>query len=106
MRNLYVLMAVLVLMACACSPTSKAPVNTAVADGLSFETAIVVNENSESDGIRAEYRWIKEHYADYRVKRQSQPKYKKRLYDIIQIQFSDDRVLALYFDISQFYGRP
>ena len=97
-------MMVLALALGSCAPSWRAPVST-VQDGSSFETAIIVNETSESAGIRAEYRWIKEHYSGYKVKRQSQPNYRKTPYDVIQIQFSDDRVLSVYFDISHFYGK-
>ncbi|MEO6962018.1 MAG: hypothetical protein ABIY90_08630 [Puia sp.] len=102
MKNLFLLIMILALGACA--PSRNAPVSV-VQDGSSFETAIVINETSESAGIRAEYRWIKEHYSGYKVKRQSQPNFRKRPYDVIQIQFSDDRVVSLYFDISHYYGK-
>lgn len=102
MKNLFLLIMVLALGSCA--PSRNAPVSV-VQDRSSFETAIVINETSESAGIRAEYRWIKEHYSGYKVKRQSQPNFRKRPYDVIQIQFSDDRVVSLYFDISHYYGK-
>jgi hypothetical protein len=104
MKNIFLLTMVLLLALGSCRPSRNAPVST-VQNGSSFETAIVINETSESAGIRAEYRWIKEHYSGYKVKRQSQPNYRKRPYDVIQIQFSDDRAVSVYFDISHFYGK-
>ena len=104
MKSLFLLMMALPLALGSCAPSRNAPVS-AVQDGSSFDTAIIINEMSESAGIRAEYRWIKEHYSGYKVKRQSQPNYRKRPYDVIQIQFSDDRVVSVYFDISHFYGK-
>ena len=74
-------------------------------DGLSYATAIVITETSESTGPHAEYLWIKQHYSNYKVKGQSLVFENKKPYDIIAITFSDDKKLDLYFDISNYFGK-
>ncbi len=74
-------------------------------DGLSFPTAIVITEKTSTKGIPAEYKWIKEHYSDYQVERQSLRFQNNKPYDVITIAFPDGRKLDLHFDISNFYGR-
>jgi hypothetical protein len=74
-------------------------------DGLSFETAIVITEKSETKGVTAEYNWIREQYTGYVVKGQSLQNHEKKPYDVITITFPDGRDLPLYFDISNFFGK-
>ena len=74
-------------------------------DGLSFETAIVITEKSETKGVDAEYNWIREQYTGYVVKGQSLKNHDKKPYDVITITFPDGRDLPLYFDISNFFGK-
>ena len=72
-------------------------------DGKSYETAIVIHKTTESAGIHAEYQWIRDHYAEYKVIMQSLSYHNKKPYDVITIQFSDERKQAIYFDISKFF---
>jgi hypothetical protein len=74
-------------------------------DGLSFATAIVITEKGESAGVAAEYKWIREHYTDYKIKEQALSTHDKKPYDVITIVFPDNKELPLYFDISNFFGK-
>lgn len=74
-------------------------------DGLSFETAIVITEKSETKGVTAEYDWIKNQYTGYAVKSQSLKTHDSKPFDVITITFPDGRDLPLYFDISNFFGK-
>jgi hypothetical protein len=84
----------------------KTPTETSVTqDGLSYETAIVIQETNEMSGIQAEYAWIKEHYPNCSLKQQSLASYKDKPYDIMTIFTSEGKTVNLYFDISNFFGK-
>jgi hypothetical protein len=116
MKFIYIISASLTIMILSCSPSKKNSVLPAngnkdslstlvhMEDGLSFETAVVIHKSTETAGVSAEYQWIREHYSDYHVVQQSLNNHNKKPYDIIQIQFSNEKKLDLYFDISQFFG--
>ena len=96
----WLLIAVIV---CACSPTKNTITIVPPGDGRSFETAVLIQETSESAGIHAEYQWIRDHYTDYKVAQQALVSHKKKPFDVITIQFSDERKQDIYFDISKFF---
>jgi hypothetical protein len=79
-------------------------VSQSAADGKSFKTAIVINENSEMAGVHAEYQWIRDHYTDYKVVKQTLVSQGKKPFDIITIEFADKTQRDIYFDISNFLG--
>jgi hypothetical protein len=72
-------------------------------DGKSFETAVLIKETSESAGVHAEYQWIRNNYSGYKVAQQALVSHKRKPFDIITIQFNDNRKQDIYFDISKFY---
>lgn len=74
-------------------------------DGLSFNTAVFINEKSEMAGTRAEYEWIKSHYTDYKIKSQSLTRRDGKPYDVIIITLRGGKDLNLYFDISKYFGK-
>ena len=76
-----------------------------IQDGLSFASAIVINEKREGPGVDAEYAWIKSHYSNYVVKGQSLNHQGKKSYDIIHLKLSDGKNLDLHFDITKFFGK-
>ena len=73
------------------------------ADGASYETAIVIEENTEAKGVLAEYDWIREHYKNYTVGMQSLNIHNKKYYDVISISFTDGSEKDIYFNISNFF---
>ena len=105
---------IIILQLAACSPhrqimkndfsNANDTISRGKQDGLSYNTAVIIKEKSESLGVKAEYAWIKEHYPNYRVKKQALVEQNKRPYDIIIITLSNETDVDLYFDISNFYG--
>jgi hypothetical protein len=73
--------------------------------GSSYETAVVIDKSNETEGIKAEYDWIKEHYPGSQVLEQSLNYYKDKPYDIIQITDQKGENKRIYFDISKFFGK-
>ena len=74
-------------------------------DGLSFQSAIIITETSESMGIKAEYQWVRENYPGSKQKLQSLIFYDKKPFDVLTIITSAEKELKIYFDISGFYGK-
>ncbi len=117
MQKIYLLFLVVISVVWSCSPSSKnarnsqnvktQPADTfsSPGDGLSYKTAVIIHETSETRGVHAEYVWIKEHYINYQVELQSLSTHNRKPYDIIKIKLPDSRELELFFDISGFYGR-
>jgi hypothetical protein len=87
--------------------TDSASVNKATIerDGSSYDKAIVIKEDHESQGIHAEYAWIRNKYPGSKTRSQSLNFHDKKSYDIIHITTSDAKEVAVYFDISNFYGK-
>jgi hypothetical protein len=106
---------IILLAALSCSPSkrniSESPKHFAAStpkpndNGLSFETAIVINETSELKGVKAEYEWIANHYTNYKVKMQALNIHNNKPYDIITITQVNGEDVGLYFDISNYYGK-
>jgi hypothetical protein len=83
---------------------SSIAIAQAVADGKSFETAIVIHEKTETPGVHAEYQWIRDHYSNYKIVLQSLATHGKKPFDIITIELADSSKQEIYFDISKFFG--
>jgi hypothetical protein len=75
------------------------------ADGSSYEKAIVIQETSETKGVGAEYAWLRKQYPGYKMQSQSLSTSNKKPYDIINIVTEDGEKKAVYFDISNFFGK-
>jgi len=73
-------------------------------DGSSYEKAIIIQDSTESAGIKAEYKWLNEHYPGYKMKKQSLSFYKGKAYDILQFKYKGKKK-KIYFDISNFFGK-
>jgi hypothetical protein len=86
------------------SPVTN-PSVSGIMDGSSFEKAIVINEQSESKGVDAEYAWLSKHYPGYRTKKQSLTYHDKKPFDIISIVTGSGEEKNVYFDISNFFGK-
>ncbi len=74
-------------------------------DGLSYETAIIINKRTDKQGIDAEYEWLKQRYPNYKFNGQWLIKYKSVPYDIIDIITFEGLKKTIYFDISKFSGK-
>ncbi|MFT3705781.1 MAG: hypothetical protein QM802_25655 [Agriterribacter sp.] len=73
--------------------------------GYHLKPPYLLQKKPKLQEYRAEYKWIKEHYSDYKVKGQSLTYKNKKPYDIITITFSDGKELPIYFDISNYFGK-
>jgi hypothetical protein len=106
MRKIITSIVLICFLILSCSPpknTSGSP--NAKQDGLSYETAVVINEKRETTGINAEYKWLKEHYPGYMSEGQALQWKNKIPYDVISIKLPDEKKLDVYFNISKFYGK-
>ena len=73
--------------------------------GLSYQNAVVIEEKTETSGVKAEYLWLEKNYPGYRMIQQSLNFYDKKSYDILEIKTADGKTKKIYFDISKFYGK-
>jgi hypothetical protein len=74
-------------------------------EGLSVNNAVIITETTELKGLNAEYKWIKDHYVNYKLKMQTLNIVNDKPYDIITILQTDGKELKLYFNIESFYGK-
>ncbi|HXL58224.1 MAG TPA: hypothetical protein VN958_18310, partial [Chitinophagaceae bacterium] len=74
-------------------------------DGLSYETAIVIDAKNERAGVDKEYEWLRQNYPGYILNKQSLNYSKHKPYDIIDIKTADGVEKKIYFDISGFFGK-
>lgn len=74
-------------------------------EGLSVSNAIIISETTELKGLNAEYKWIKEHFVNYKLKMQTLHIVNDKPYDIITILQADGKELKIYFNIESFYGK-
>lgn len=65
------------------SPISTASGTTL---GSSFDTAVVIRARSESEGVPAEYVWLKEHRPGAQVEAQALARHKGKPFDILTIR--------------------
>lgn len=95
---------VLLLIISTCA-NKKTLVNSSANDGSSFDKAMVITETSEKQGVDAEYVWIAKTYPGAKTSSQSLTYHDKKPYDILHIITADGKAMAVYFDISNFYGK-
>jgi hypothetical protein len=115
---LFVAAAVLALLASGCSvpdhlnpgvpsqplssPRSDA---AAIRDGSSFSTAIVIQGNTEDDGVPAEYAWIRQHLPGYALGAQKLQTNGGKTFDVFEVKTPAGKKMNLYIDISAFFGK-
>jgi len=75
-----------------------------VNDGLSYEKAAIINENISYKGVSAEYKWLKQNYAGYRIIDQKISFFDNKPYDIFTIKTKEGEEKNIYFNISAFFG--
>jgi hypothetical protein len=71
----------------------------------SYETAVKIQEKTETAGVAAEYEWIRKNYPGSKTGGQSLLEHNKIPYDKIEITTAGGEKLDLYFDISKFFGK-
>lgn len=94
-------------------PASKSPWNKQIeyagGKGTSFEDAIIIkNAQNSYDGVPAEYDYLSATFGrrgtDWNSLGQSLQRHDNKFFDIINIVKQNDTT-AVYFDISEFYGK-
>ncbi len=111
MKRSVLFLLLLIAIGSSCSSARKT-INTQAAaevsannDGSSFEKAVVIRQDHERQGIADEYAWIRARYPGSKTKSQALSYNNKKSYDIIHIVTDDGKEVAVYFDISNFYGK-
>lgn len=79
--------------------------SSAQKDGSNYEKAIVIKAKNETDGIAAEYKWLRENYPGHTLIKQSLHAEGKKHYDIMQIKTKEGNEKSIYFDITNFFGK-
>jgi hypothetical protein len=74
-------------------------------DGHDIANAIVIKASNERDGVKAEYRWIAEHFPGYKRGRQALLNQSNRSYDELDFTTASGEPKTVYFDISDFFGK-
>jgi hypothetical protein len=103
-RMIFLLLTAFTLLFYACA-SKKTLAGSPAADGSSFGKAIVIDETQERPGIGDEYAWIKQHYPGAQNNGQALVYHEKKPYDVLHITTADGKTMAIYFDISKFYGK-
>jgi hypothetical protein len=85
--------------------SAKVSSGTDGGNGLSIAEAIVINETTESEGVDAEYVWLKVNYPGYTLIKQSLVNAEGKPYDKMDIKTADGEKKTVYFDISHFFGK-
>lgn len=88
--RLVVPLLLLVTLSCA----SSKPVSNNNRNGLTLESAIIV------DSVEAERRWLQEHYPNYRILVQEVVQQSGKSYDVITIRTEEEDRKTFYFDIT------
>ncbi|HTL81855.1 MAG TPA: hypothetical protein VL651_09140 [Bacteroidia bacterium] len=73
--------------------------------GTSFEDAVVVHEKNGTDGVAAEYEWLKLNYPGYSLIKQTLEYNTSVPYDVMEIKTADGTKKKIYFDISEYFGK-
>jgi hypothetical protein len=74
-------------------------------NGTSMENAVVINEQTETAGVDAEYVWLKENYPGYTLISQKEVASNGKHYDKMEIKTADGKSMTIFFDISNFFGK-
>ena len=74
-------------------------------DGSSFENAIIISDCDNMEGVDQEYKEVQKRFGNYRLIRQSRINNEDRMFDKLELELEDGRKIALYFDITDFFGK-
>ncbi|WP_153796884.1 hypothetical protein [Foetidibacter luteolus] len=81
------------------------PATVSGGDGLSYETAVIINAGGEIQGVAKEYEWLREHYPGYSMVKQTLQHRDKKSYDVLSIKTAEGQQKDIYFDITNFFGK-
>jgi hypothetical protein len=74
-------------------------------DGLSFDSAVVIQAKNESEGVAAEYAWIRKNLSGASPAGQSLHQHAGKFYDVISVELNDGKSHDVYFEISSYFGK-
>ena len=74
-------------------------------DGSSFDTAIVIHQSKQDDGVPSESWYILTHYPQSQEHRQELVQHNGKMYSIRTFFDADGKQHTLYFDESDYYGK-
>lgn len=84
--------------------TTANTTTTTVADGSSYEKAIVIKAKTDLAGTSEEYAWIRQNYPGAKTVRQALYHHNSKSYDVLNIVLADGSTKELYFDITNSFG--
>ncbi|HEY6161972.1 MAG TPA: hypothetical protein VI112_12135 [Bacteroidia bacterium] len=112
MRIIHLLVAGMFTLLCAFAPVShhartivhQCVLQSNERDGSSYEKAIIIEETTETTGVAAEYKWLRDHYPNYKMRSQSLSYHDGKPFDVLHIKVKRKKK-NVYFDISNFFGK-
>jgi hypothetical protein len=106
MKNLLILTFIIsCIFSCSTTKNVSNASNARGKDGSSFEKAIIIDKNNETEGVAAEYEWLRKNYPGYQNQGQSLVYNNDKPYDLLKIKTADGTSKSIYFDISKFFGK-
>lgn len=80
-----------------------------IKNGESIEESIIINAKNEFEGVMAEYAYLEENFGargrDWELDMQSLIEEDGKMYDRMDLKFSDGTQKTIYFDINSFFGK-
>jgi hypothetical protein len=73
--------------------------------GSDYSTAIFIAATNESDGVRAEYDWIRDNLLGSHTTGQALSFHDGKPYDIVHVESASGEKEDVYFNICSFYGK-
>jgi len=74
-------------------------------DGSSYESAIVISDCSNQDGVQQEYKEVTKRFGEYRLIRQVLLENEGKMYDKLELELRNGENIDVYFDITDFFGK-
>ena len=112
MRHTLAVLATLTLaVVCATAPQNAAPAEDynpklySGGDGLTQDTAVVINAKRDLDETKAIYAWLRKYHPGGTRRGVSTIPANGHMYDVIEIVSSDGTVQKYWFDISRSFGK-
>jgi len=98
-------------ISCGCASSSAKPAPPAASSapkgegtGTSIDDAILILEPNEDAGIRAQRKWLADHFPGYRKLHSALDFKGEKHFDIVTIRLADGTEKTLFFDVTSFYG--
>jgi hypothetical protein len=120
-------MVVIAAVVVGCSPDSKSPIVQTAGDsemhkqqdGLSFETAVVLEAQSQAEGVAAQHAWIEKHLPGARPAPppktdagdeivtfgQEVVQHGGKLYSVVYLVMPEGKLRNVHFDITGYFGK-